>query len=101
MQDLIAGVVSLMLIEPIQAGIADRLAASRAPQAVISELAACAGAAAPAIVARAAGEPWWTVSTAFRLWAGWTRPETVLAETAPDCAAAIAAARPFLAEQTQ
>lgn len=100
MQDLIASLASLLLIEPIQAGITDRLAAAQAPQAVISELTACAGAAAPAIVARAAGEPLWTISTAFRLWTGWTRPETVLAETAPGCGPAVEAARPFLAEET-
>lgn len=100
MQNLIASLLSFLLVEPIQSGIAETLAAAGAPQAVISELSACAGAAAPTIVERAAGDPLWTISTAFRLWTGWTRPETVLAEAAPGCAAALEAARPFLAEAT-
>ena len=47
MQDLIAALVSFFLIEPLQAEMADKLAAARAPQAIVAEVTACARDAAP------------------------------------------------------
>ena len=100
MQDLIAALVSFFLIQPVQAQIAEALSAARAPQAVVAQMTACAHSAAPVLLERAAADPWWAVSTATRLWVGLAKPEIVLAEGAPGCAAAIEAARPFLTEQT-
>jgi len=99
MQDLIAALVSFFLIEPLQAEIAEKLAAARAPQAVVAQVTACAETAVPVVVERTSSDPWWAVSSTVRLWAGWARPETVLVEAAPGCAAAVEAARPFLMER--
>nr|AGS49884.1 long-chain-fatty-acid--CoA ligase [uncultured bacterium esnapd21] len=98
MQDFIAALVSFFLIEPLQAEMADKLAAARAPQAIVAEVASCARTATPLILARATSEPWWAASTAFGLWFGTTRPEGLLVEVAPGCAGAVQAARPFLSE---
>jgi hypothetical protein len=95
MQDLIATLVSLFLIEPLQAEIGENLGAARAPQAVVAAVTACARTAAPVFVERAASDPWWAASSAVRLWAGWVPPETVLVEAAPGCAAALGPARPL------
>lgn len=98
MQSLVATLVSFFLLEPLQGEIADKLAAARAPQAVIAEITSCARTAAPVIVERAVGDPWWAASGAFRVWAGTADPEALLLEAAPGCASAARAARPFLGE---
>jgi hypothetical protein len=97
MQDLIAALVSFFLVQPLQAEMSERLAAARAPQAVVAELATCARAATPLIIARATSDPWWVASNAFGIWVGTRRPEQVLVEAAPGCTGAVQAARPFLA----
>jgi hypothetical protein len=97
MQDVIAALISFFLIEPLQAEMTRTLAAARAPQTIITGVTTCAQAAAPALLARAAGDPGWAATTAVRVWAGWVRPEVVLIETAPQCGPAVDAARPFLA----
>lgn len=96
MQDLVAALISFFLIEPLQAEMADKLAAARAPQAVLNEVSACARAARPVIVERATNDPWWAVSSVVQVWIGSARPEAILADTAPACRPAIEAARPFL-----
>ncbi len=96
MQDLIAALVSFFLIEPLQAEMADKLAAARAPQAIMAEVTSCARDAAPRIVERVISDPWWAVSSGFQVWTGTARPEAMLVEAAPGCAGAIRAARPFL-----
>src|SRR5215213_7673595 len=97
MQDLIAALISFFLIEPLQAQVADKLAAARAPQAVLAAVAACARAARPVIVDRATSDPAWAVSSVVQVWIGSASPETILADAAPACRPAIEAARPFLA----
>lgn len=94
--DLIAWLVAVFLIGPLQSEIASRLDAGRAPAAVVQQMTQCATAAAPALVERAAGDPWWAVTTAVGAWVGMTSPESVLRDAAPGCAPALAAARPFL-----
>ena len=97
MQEILTTLVSFFLIEPIQVELAERLSTARAPEAVIAELKTCAAAAAPAIVTRAASDPWWAASNAARLWIGSERPDALLLEVAPGCEAALIAARPLLA----
>jgi len=96
MHDLIAALVSFFLIEPLQAELADKLAAARAPDAVVADLVTCARAATPLLVDRTTSDPWWAASSAFGLWTGTARPEALLVEAAPGCASAVQAARPFL-----
>jgi hypothetical protein len=97
MQDLIAALVSFFLVQPLQAEMSERLAAARAPQAVVADVVGCARAATPLIVARATSDPWWVAASAFGIWVGTRRPEQVLLEAAPGCTGAVQAARPFLA----
>jgi hypothetical protein len=95
-QDIITSLVSFFVIEPLQTELADRLAAARAPQAVIAQVSQCASTATPVLVERVAADPWWAVATTAQIWAGMTDPETVLGEVAPSCAPALQVARPFL-----
>jgi hypothetical protein len=96
MQDLIAALVSLFLLSPLQAEVKERLEAAQVPPAVVSEIAACGRAAAPTIADRALSDPWWAVSSAVRVWIGTTSADRLLLEVAPGCAPAVSAARPFL-----
>ena len=50
MQDFIAALISFFLIEPLQAEIAEKLKAARAPQIILNDVATCAQAARPVIV---------------------------------------------------
>ncbi len=97
LDNALAALVSFFLIDPLQAGISDRLAAAGVPPAIAANVASCARTATPGIVDRATGDIWWTTSTAFALWTGSTTPDAVLVAAAPVCAPAVDAARPFLA----
>ena len=96
MQEIIAALVAFFILDPLKADISERLAATRAPQALVRELAACAQRETPTVVARLAQDPWWGVTTVVRVWAGLTPLDAVLQETAPGCRPALEAARPFL-----
>ena len=96
MQDFIASLVGLLLIEPLETHLAEKLRAARAPQAVIAEVAACARDAAPIAAERVVADPWWGVQTVVRVWVGTASPDAVLVEAVPRCRSAVEAARPFL-----
>jgi hypothetical protein len=96
MQSLIAALVSFFLLEPLQGEIADKLAAARAPQALIAEITSCARTAAPAVVERSFSDPWWAAAGALRVWAGAGDLGELLVEAAPGCAGAVRSARPYL-----
>jgi hypothetical protein len=96
MESIITALVAFLLINPLQAELADKLSAARAPPAIVAEMAACAKTATPLIVQRATSDPWWAASSAFSVWAGTTRPEALLIEVAPGCSGALQAAQPFL-----
>jgi hypothetical protein len=96
MHDLMALLVSLFLLNPLQAEMQSRLAEASAPPAVMAGVAACAVSAGPALVQRAMSDPLWAISTAFQSWIGMVEPQAVLGQAAPDCVPAMAAARPYL-----
>ncbi|BBK42513.1 hypothetical protein STVA_25330 [Allostella vacuolata] len=96
MQALIAALISLFLVEPLQRDLADALAAGGAPQDLVRAVATCAADQAPRIIDRAIDDPWWATSSAFSVWIGLAEPHALLIEAAPGCSAAIQAARPFL-----
>jgi hypothetical protein len=100
MQDIIASLISFFLLSPLQAEVRQRLDAAQVPPGVVSDITACGRAAAPAIAERALSDPWWAVSQVVRVWTGTTSPDRLLVEVAPGCASAVAAARPFLGEQS-
>jgi hypothetical protein len=93
---LIAWLVATFLLGPIQADIAGRMAAARAPASLVQQVGDCATEAAPRLITRTAEDPIWAISQAFAIWAGTARAEAVLGEAAPACGPALAAARPFL-----
>lgn len=95
--DLLAFLLSTFVVAPFHAEIADKLALARAPQAVIAEVGACAGAAVPALTERLSGDWQWVVTRTVGIWIGTTTADAVLAEAVPQCRAALAAAAPFLA----
>lgn len=96
MQDLFAALINLVLVDPLQHEIAEAFAASRAPHEVVVSVATCATAHGSQIVDRALGDPWWAASSAFGVWVGSAEQYKLLVEAAPECAAAVEAARPFL-----
>ncbi len=95
--DLLAFLVTTFLLGPLQSQMADQLAAGRAPAAVVRQVTECAATATPRLLERAAGDPWWAISTAFGTWIGTTRPEAVLRDATPGCTSAMEAARPYFA----
>jgi hypothetical protein len=99
MQDMLAALIAFFLLEPMQQRIAEELAATRAPQEVVTSVVTCATEHGPQIVNRALDDPWWAASSAFGVWIGFADPAELLAEAAPECVAAINAARPFLETQ--
>ena len=94
-QELLASLVSLLIVNPVQAEISERLAQVRAPQAVIADVRTCTEASLPGLADRAMAEPLWVVSTALNVWTGQTAPETILGST-PQCEAALKSARVYL-----
>lgn len=96
MYELIALLVSIFLLNPLQAEVQSRLAEANAPPAVIAQVTACAITAGPAVVQRAVDDPVWAISTAVQSWIGTVAPEAVLREAAPGCVPAMEAARPYL-----
>jgi hypothetical protein len=95
-QDIILSLVSFFVVEPLQTELADKLAAARAPQAIVSQVSQCAREATPVLADRVMLDPTWGVTETLKIWTGMTSPEAVLGDAAPSCAAAVQAARPFL-----
>jgi hypothetical protein len=95
-QEILSFLVSLLIVDPLQAEMSERLAQVRAPQAVIAEVRACAEASLPRLADRAMAEPMWVVSAALNVWTGQTAPEDILGSTTPQCASALKAARLYL-----
>ena len=96
LQELLSTIVSVLIVDPLQAEMRDRLAQIRAPQAVIADVRTCAETSLPKLADRAMAEPLWVVTTALNVWTGNTAPEEVLGGTSAECNAAIKAARVYL-----
>jgi hypothetical protein len=96
LQDLFAFLVGVLIVDPLQAEMNERLAQIRAPQAVIAEMRSCAEASLPPLANRALAEPGWAIATTLNVWTGRTAPEEVLGGTSAQCNAAIKAARVYL-----
>jgi hypothetical protein len=96
MQDFIATLVSLFLVEPFQAEMRERLAAARVPREVVQQVLQCGRVATPVLSERVMADPWWGATTVVRVWAGATTAETVVGEAVPACGPALRAVRPFL-----
>jgi P2-related tail formation protein len=95
LQEILASLVSLLIVDPLQAEMSERLAQVRAPQAVIADVRTCAEASLPTLADRAMAEPMWVVSTALNVWTGQATPESILGST-PQCESALKSARVYL-----
>jgi hypothetical protein len=96
LQELLATLVSALIVDPLQAEMNERLAQIRAPQAVIADVRACTEASVPKLAERAMADPLWVVTTTLDVWTGRSAPEEVLGGTSAQCDAAIKAARVYL-----
>jgi hypothetical protein len=96
--DLFAWLLATFVIGPVQAELADRMQSVEAPAAIVQQVQTCILEGTPKLVERAASEPWWGITTIISVSTGFADPQTVLAEASPECAAAVAAVRPFLSD---
>jgi hypothetical protein len=96
LQEILATLVSVLIVDPLQAEMNERLAQTRAPQAVIANVRTCAEASLPKLADRAVAEPLWVVTTTLDVWTGRSAPEEVLGGTSPQCDVAVKAARVYL-----
>jgi len=97
--EVLAFVINLLIIDPLQAEMEKRLAGVRAPQTVVADVRACADAALPTLANRATAEPGWVVVTALDIWFGRAAPEDVLIAVSPQCNAPIKTAKAYLKGQ--
>ncbi|EIM25241.1 hypothetical protein [Microvirga lotononidis] len=96
LQEILAAIVSALIVDPLQAEMSERLAQIRAPQTVIADMRTCAEASLPKLADRALADPLWVVKATLDVWTGRTAPEEVLGGTSAQCDAAIKAARIYL-----
>lgn len=95
-RDFLLGIAMMFLVEPFAADMDRMLATARAPEALMREVAACTGTAAPALIDRALADWGWAASAAIRVTTGLASAEALIVETVPSCAGAIAEARRLL-----
>ncbi len=95
-RDLFLSLLSGFVIEPFLADLNAKLTVAEVPQAITEQVQACAAIAPQALAERAAADPWWGITAVIGVAVGMVEAEAALAETAPACASAIAAVRPFV-----
>jgi hypothetical protein len=89
LQDIIAALISIFLIEPLQANIAERFAEAGFSAQAAGEVASCFSDAAPGILDRAGSDPAWAIGHAFGYWTGVSTIDGILSDAAPTCLAAL------------
>lgn len=95
--DFFAWLLATFVIDPVHAEITSRLQAVQVPAEIAQQMQACVMNGTPALVDRATNDIWWGISTSISVAVGLSDAQSVLATASPDCAAAIAAVKPFLA----
>lgn len=93
MQAIIATLISLLLIDPLESALAKRLAADGIPNAAVKTVVACGRSALPTIISRSISEPIWAATQVLRVWTDSVQADKILSEIAPQCAGVIDAAR--------
>ncbi len=94
--DFAAWLLSVFVLQPMQAEITQTLAAAQAPAAVLSEMRTCVDVAASRLPALASESWGWAVGEAVQVGLGIKSAEAAVAAAVPECSAAIAAAAPYL-----
>ncbi|GLK85620.1 hypothetical protein [Ancylobacter defluvii] len=97
LSQLFLTLVNMLVVEPAQAEIGNRLAKLGAPPAITKDVTSCVTAAAPILAQLYSEDPVRGVVTAFRLWSGTTTYSAVLRAEVPACEPALLAAEPYLA----
>jgi hypothetical protein len=92
--------VQLLILDPFQAEITNRLAKANVPYEVMANVRSCATSAGQIISSRAASDPWPIAAMAFDIWVRGTAPDRILADAVPGCGPAIETAKSFLAQQS-
>ncbi len=95
-RDFLIMILNLIIVEPFQSEMQSRLAAAKAPEAIIQQVTECA-AKGPGALADSISSDWVAgITTVAYVVIGVTSPEAALSTIAPACAKAITSARPFL-----
>lgn len=76
---------STLILQPVQAEVAERLRQAKVAPEVISQAQACVSSALPTLVQRVGDDYSWAVTTAAGVWLGLTPLERVVADVAPSC----------------
>ncbi|MCZ7450854.1 hypothetical protein O8B93_25070 [Agrobacterium rhizogenes] len=87
--EIIAAIFSIFIIEPMQAEIADRVAAAKAPAEIVRASQECLATQAPRLIDRATNDMGWALSYTVRVSLGWNNPLDLLDTSAPGCAALV------------
>lgn len=96
LQEILSTLVGLLIVDPLQTQMSERLAQARAPQAIIADVRTCAEASLPRLADRAVAEPLWVLTTALNVWTGHTAPESIFGNANPQCESSLKAARVYL-----
>ncbi|MCP2082253.1 hypothetical protein [Methylorubrum sp. SL192] len=80
---------STLILQPVQAEVADRLRKAKVAPEVVAQAQSCMSSALPTLVQRVGDDYWWAVTTAAGVWLGLTPLERVVAEVAPSCRGAV------------
>lgn len=88
-QDLLAALFSVFVVDPARAAMDEVLARSRVPPAIVAEARTCLNTAAPRLAARAWNDPWWGISTVVNVTFGTAEWRDAVADVAPNCARAL------------
>ena len=97
MHEMMVAVIGALLVGPLQAHLAELLAAAPIPEALVRDALACVSRAGPVIAERFADDPWWAALAGVRVWLGFADPIALLAEAAPGCAPALRSAGTLIA----
>lgn len=76
---------STLILQPVQAEVADRLRQAKVAPEVVAQAQSCVSSALPTLVQRVGDDYWWAVTTAAGVWLGLTPLERVVADVAPSC----------------
>lgn len=93
-------IVRLLILDPFQTEITDRLTKANVPYEVIANVRICAAGAGRLIADRAENNPGALLSMVFDIWVRDTAPDRILTAVEPACGPAIETAKAFLSEQS-
>jgi hypothetical protein len=82
----IASLFAILVVDPIEADIRERLQAMNAPVEVVTQASDCLRTTGPQLVERATGDVWWAGTTAVSMVVGLTSPAELLDAANPACA---------------